>query len=505
MNVESAPNLEPAIPPPDLGDPAAALDRFEQAGAQALFGGAYAEAAAAFRQALAAARALPATPILRRARWERQLGQALAGLDDIAASRARFEAALELLGQPVPEGSRRVMLGWVEEMAAQLGRQVRPAAQAGPDERPDYLEAARAYYELSTLHNRANEPILALHAAWRMLNLAEQAGPSPELAQAYALVGALSMAVPRVAETYARRAQSAAQDISRPVDRRRLLLPLGRYYAHTAQWIEAEQALGEALELAASPGDRRQWEETAGEIAIMAFQRGQFQRGADLGAGIVASARERGGAASAAPGLYAQALNLLPLGAAGQAIPLLEQGAAALDQHSSDLYRIASAGLLALAYAESGALKLAERAAEQVIRLAAQASPAAAIGFGYPGATEVWLRLWEQSGDDESRRQYARLAEQLISQVRQAVRLAPVFQPAGWRVRGLAAHLRGHRRTAYNAWWYGLQAAERLAMPYQAGLLHATIARYGPPDERRLHTRLAGDIFRQLGVPESRL
>jgi tetratricopeptide (TPR) repeat protein len=483
-------------------DPAKLIDALEQAGAHALHSGAYLEAATAFRDALAVASEQPAPPpILRRARWERQLGQALAGLGNVAESQAHLETALELLQQPVPGGSRRVMLGWVEQMASQLGRQWRPAALAGPAQQETYLEAARAYYELWTLYNGSNEPIMALHAAWRMLNLAEMAGPSPELGQAYALVCFLSMAVPRVADSYERRARSAAQSITRPAERSRLLLPLGRYYAYTGHWLEAEQALGEALAIAANLGDRRQWEEIAGDIAMMAYHRGQFGRGAALGESIRASARERASTFAASLGLYTQALNLLPLGEISQAIPILEEGTALLEEQRSDLYRITSWGLLALAYAERGELEQAERAAEKVVQVAAQSSPAAVVGFGYPGATEVWLRLWEQSGDDAARRHYARQAEQMVKQVRQAVRLAPVFQPSGWRLRGLAAYLRGHQQTAYNAWWYGLQAAERLSMPYQAALLHATIARLGPAAERSLHTRLADDIFRQLEVP----
>ena len=482
-------------------EPAKLLVALELAGAYAVRSGAYREAATAFRTALAVdAVQQTSSPPLRRAQWQRQLGAALAGLGEFAESRLHLEAALAILEQPVPSGNRRIVLHWVQQMAAQATRRVHAVVPVAAADRAPVLEAARAYYDGWALYNAGNEPILALYAAWRMLNLAELAGPSPELAQAYALVCFLSMAVPPIAATYSRRAQAAAPNITQPAERLRLLLPLGRYHAYSGAWAAAEAALDETLSIADHLGDRRQWEEIAGDLAMQAFHQGQFARGVALGERISASANERSSSAALSLGVYTQALNLLPLGEITRAISLLQVGTTLLEGQRSDLYLITTWGLLALAYTQHGDADHAAHATDRVLHIAAGSSPAAVVGFGYPGAADVLLGLWEHANDPAEQRKNAQQAQRIVRLVRQAGRLAPVFQPLGWRVRGWSAWLRGNPVGAQAAWWRGLHTAERLHMPFEAASIHAIIARHSANNERRLHARLARVAFAQLGA-----
>lgn len=481
------------------------LAALEAAGAYALRSGAYHEAATSFRHALVVDHDHTlGSSALQRARWERQLGEALGGLGDINESRVHLERALQLLGQPVPTGNTRVLLHWAEQIAVQLGRRVRPV-QVHLAERDVALEAARAYQQLWAIYNGANAPISALSAAWRMLNLAEAAGPSPELAQAYALVCFLSMAVPPVAAGFEARAQQVAHTVVQPAERSRLLVPLGRYHAYTGQWSLAEAELGQALEIAQQLGDRREWEEIAGDLALHAYHQGLFARGVALGEQISASARQRETTFTASLGLYAQALNLLPLGQVAAAIERLEAALPLLEGQPSELYLITTWGLLALAYQRSGAQAQARQAAVRVMQVAEHSAPAAVVGFGYPGAGEVLLTLSQQSSAPAERTQLLYLTQRAVKLTRQAGRLAPIFQPLGLRLRGIAAAQQGQGAKAQAGWWRALQVAQRLSLPYETALIHLAIAQYGAAAERTFHASIARDGLAQLGADAEQL
>jgi hypothetical protein len=106
----------------------------------------------------------------------------------------------------LPSGKVNLIAGLVGQVLQQTLNRLWPARYVGHREAESdiLLEAARAYEGLTAVYYFANESIHSLYAAFRSLNLAEAAGPSPELARGYASVGVIIGFVPLhgLAEAY---------------------------------------------------------------------------------------------------------------------------------------------------------------------------------------------------------------------------------------------------------------------------------------------------------------
>ena len=129
------------------------------------------------------------------------------------------------------------------------------AGDGGPE---DSLEASRAYMRLTEVFWFANNVPSLVHAGIQALNLAERAGPSPELARAYSIMclAAGSIPIHPLARAYARRAEQTARHTGQ-------LWPLGDvrfitcvYKIGAARWAELHEALEEAEGLLEQAGDR---------------------------------------------------------------------------------------------------------------------------------------------------------------------------------------------------------------------------------------------------------
>jgi hypothetical protein len=121
------------------------------------------------------------------------------------------------------------------------------------------LETARAYERLAEIYFLASETLRTMHATLRTLNLAERAGPSPELARGYGnvciAVGLAPLHGP--ARAYARRAHAIAAQLDDPPARAWALMVTAIYTAGAARWTEACAWLEESIAICERLGDRR--------------------------------------------------------------------------------------------------------------------------------------------------------------------------------------------------------------------------------------------------------
>jgi len=224
------------------------------AGEQALASGAYREAVLFLAAALEHDPPPPsggsAEARFRRARWERQLAEAHLGFGGTGEGRTHLSQALELLGTPLPATPRQLVGSVLRQLALQAAHRVSPnqamsRRRWSPEES---LEASRAYMRLTEVFWFANDVPALVHASIQALNLAERAGPSPELARAYSIMCLAAGSVPihPLARAYARRAEQTARRTGQ-------LWPLGYvrfitcvYTIGTARWAELHEALEEA-------------------------------------------------------------------------------------------------------------------------------------------------------------------------------------------------------------------------------------------------------------------
>jgi class 3 adenylate cyclase/tetratricopeptide (TPR) repeat protein len=504
--------------------PAKAIGYLEKAGEQALRGYANREAVNFFSQALELAspqaddqageaqeqRPLPVQR-LRLARWERQLGEAYLGLGQLRESRQHLEQALALLGQAAPSSRESLALSLGEQVVRQMMHRAWSARFArSPQASEDHtqaptisMEAARAYWVLGQVYFYANETTLNIHANLRSLNLAEAAGPSPELALSHANVSVAAGLVPLhpIARAYSHRAREIARSVNHLPSLAWVLLLTAVYDAGSGQWEEAQKSLKEAIEISAKLGDRRRWEQGMNTLATITYLQGNFTKSARLFADLYASARGRGDAQYRAYGVLGQIRCMLSLGQVeAAAIPMMELDSL-LAEHLGRLEEIHTHGLMALAYLRQGNPDLASQAAETALGLISQSRPISyTLLLAYSHVAQVYLNLWASTEPETAASDFKSRARQACKALRQFARVFPIGQPHAWLWQGLYEQQSGRSKRAQALWSKSLEAARRLGMPYEQGLARYEMAQYTHGAEGQDQLAHAIEIFKQLSA-----
>ncbi len=194
--------------------PERAARYLEEAGRRALHHGAFKEAVHLLDEAIGAT---PRVAPERRALQEKALADAHYFLGDMPRSRALLEQALERLGHPIHGGRLELARGLAGGVAAQAAHSLvrRGLRRSSPAERATLLpavDALRKLVQISYLHGTSTLELSYLIIAG--LNLAEQAGPSAELAAALANASGLAgvCGLHRRADVYAHRAAQMAEE-----------------------------------------------------------------------------------------------------------------------------------------------------------------------------------------------------------------------------------------------------------------------------------------------------
>jgi tetratricopeptide (TPR) repeat protein len=493
-----------------------AIRFFELAGEQALHGGAYREAVIFFRDALALAdRAESREEGLdwtsRRACWEEKLGEAHLGLGQLGESRAHTVRGLSLLGHPVPSTGPRLMGEYVRQLARQAWNRLvhdRPTAQSEAD-RNMLTRASSGYDVISQICYYSQEVSLGVYSALRALNLAERAGPCPELARSYGTMCIAASLVPLhgLAEIYGARAGETVQGIDDWATRAWVSEMRGIYWLSVGRFDASRQELMKAVEITRRIGDWRRWEESLGELARLEYLQGHFALGAERFGELWDVARQQGHEQAQVWGRHGQASNILRQGKVAEAVASLEESPALLDEYKWVADRILGFGLLALARFRLGQYERAREAAEDALRQIAHTRPVANFNLeGYAGTAEVYLRLWERALDagQSAPNALAERARSACSALRTFARIFPIGRPRSFAWQGLYQWLSGRATRAARSWSAGRELAERMEMPYEEALIHFEIGRHASTDDpsRALHLQKASELFARLGAAD---
>ncbi len=497
--------------------PAKALHYLEKAGDQALENYANEEAIRLYEQALELAdKADQRGDAARRARLELRSGEAYANAAQHGEGRAHLEKGLELLGQPAPATPFQTTMSLLGQMGQQVLHRLAPRQFIGraDKERATFLEAARTYERLTEVYFFANETLLALYAAIRSLNLAEAAGPSPELARAYAPVGTILGFIPvhRLAQMYCRRALEIVRPMNDLSARAWVSLVTGVYYAGLGHWATARGLFDEVVEISKQIGDRRRWDDGVTNLVMVNYFQGEFARAEKFADDLYASASQRGDADNQAWALMEKVFCALALGklevAAGCADELqaLFEGSA---KNLDEPLKFSGYGAVASVRLRQGQLDLARRAADQADQLVARSTPTSyPTLMGYASVADVYLTLWDEevskSPNLKPKASLQAAARRAVKTLHKFAGVFPIGWPRAWLWQGRYEWLTGNRAQARQAWRKCLASAEKLMMPYAAALAHAELGRHANADDpgRENHLRRARDIFTQLGASD---
>ncbi|WP_438017997.1 AAA family ATPase [Sorangium sp. So ce315] len=496
------------------------LEYLDKAGAQALATGASGDAVDFYRRVIDLDGALPPeerAPPLRRARWERKLGQALYNLGDLLGAERHCAAALERLSRGeaawLRAGERAPLRARLRPAAAslrQLGLQLAHVAGApipiarAARERERLAEASLAAEKLSETYLFRNEPTRAFLAALTATNAAARLGPSLALARGYATLSVAFGYVPwkAVVDAYAARATEAAAALDDPravafVSCLRGLTALGE-----GRCRDARARLTEAERLAEALQDRRRKEECITLLASVAHTEGRWMEALDRYGELAVAARQSDNAQGHIWAESGRAQCRLLLGDGEGAIAIFD-GLAAEVQRLGDRSQQITHGQVALGHLLRGARDDARAAAERTLRLIRGGQPAGYhCLYGYAATCEVLLSLLEDARSPTERRDLARLASQACRAIRRYARIFPLGRSTSLRLRGLAAWLAGRRARARRLWAAAIREALALQLPVDEARARFELARHLPrrDPERERHIARAAALFSTLDL-----
>jgi class 3 adenylate cyclase/tetratricopeptide (TPR) repeat protein len=428
---------------------------------------------------------IPQERRIRRARWHSRIGLAHYGLGSLPGCERHVREALHLLGYPIPNSRTQFGLGLLPQIVRQVFHRFFPSRHIGVlkgQEREVAIEVSRLYELMGRIYFYSQETLPIMYSALYLVNTAEKAGPSAELASSYSAMAVLAgfAQLHSLAETYVQRALAIAEEINDPSNLITVSVVTSVYQITVGKWEEIRARVEKAKAICEELGDYRQWGDSAVVLAESALISGDIQYGMNIQNILLEDARRRRNPLQQGWGLFGVAANNIRLGNEALAIPMLEEALQILEEIPNLGSSINTNGQLALAHLRLGQSEQALAYASRVIDLASEISPTVySMDLGFAAVAEVYFELWEKTLYDPNRRleadKYRLLAERAIKLLRAFQKVFPIGQPPAYYYQGWYEWLRGKPQNAIAFWRKGLEAAQKFNMPYEEGLIRVKL------------------------------
>jgi tetratricopeptide (TPR) repeat protein len=472
------------------------------------------EAMELINQALQAGQAAdPCASNVYLAYWERRLGQAYLWLSQLAEGEEHFRNTISYLEKPVPENRTGLLLGVIAQLFIQALHRAFPGYFVG---RLKHKQASlrEAFYAYERLAERAlieNETLLGIFCGIRSINLAEDAGMHPLMAQAYGPIAYTFglMRLHRQAQAYLNRAQAIIQQETSLEVQESVWMMTGLYYAGVGKIKRAEEALARSADLSGLLG--KHWVQGNSWAMNLAldYQKGEFDRCMEFTHKIGNMAQQSGDLGFEAAALYWEAVVKLQKEELDGVVSLLEESACYPAEVMNRFDWIILHSALARAYCRLNQLESARKEADKTSEFIAEISYPVGYSYlyGYSGVAEVYLTLWEMGSNLETDQDLKMSARRACKDVQFFAKVFPLAKPDAWRFQGWYDWQAGNPRKAYKAWQRSLVYAQEQENSYQQGLTHYQIGRHlsagGATEDgraRREHLQYAAEIFTGLGA-----
>jgi hypothetical protein len=485
------------------GDEPRALFHLERAGEWSLRSGAHREARALLSRAVDIDQRLAGVvPPAQRARHLRLLGEASAGMGDLASSVEQTLAAYSALGGWVPRSPGAHLLALLGAGVLQVGHRLR-VRRSSPAASETAAQLAISARDAATTFYFQSDIVRAVTNSLRCINLAERSGQTAIAPLAYAQLGYIAGALRMqpVARTYFGLARSVPREAAQASVFAAGTYFFAMYEMGLGHW-QASQDLGEeALGLLEQIDNTQEAEIARTIVANTLYFWGRFRDSERRCREMLSHAEQRGNAQHTGWGLFLTGRSLLAIGSDVEgALELIERGHHYLRQLPDFVSSIMCEGLLAKALWAAGkperSLEIADALAG---RLRARGLvPLAQCLDAYEALASVYLDCWEAEKDPPpAARSTARRA---CAGLRRFAWMFPMAKPAALRASAREARLLGHERRATRLWNASLDQATALDMKYDEACVHLELARFaGTPGLREQHSREAAHRLAALG------
>ena len=456
------------------------VDYLEQAGAQALATYANKEAVEFYQQARSMSRQHHLTIVADRVgQWEMDLAEAQFRLGNLEACRHHGRLALKVLKRPVARTIVGTALSLLKQVGVRILQRLLPSwfKVKNESECKQRIAATRVQNRLTEVAIYHEDALGCLDSGFRELNTAEPAGQSPELGRAYAVLAVVLGTIPlhSICRAWSRRALAATEAAGQPGPLAYVLSRVAVYDLGVAHFTVGAERLRRAIEITRTLGDRRLREESMSILGKLLFFAGRFQEARRLWEDVGVSSQYSGSEQTHAWSLFGRAANLIRLGSAAEALPLLEESMTWVASKASSSEQIWAQGLLALAHLRLGDLDRARAVADRILPLVRGRPVAYWTQQSNAAVAEVYLTLWELGYDDARKP-----ARQAAKACRTFAGIFPFGRAHAHLWQGLYHQLDGKAGDALKTWEKCIDTSEEIQTPYERGRAHLEIGRFMP-------------------------
>jgi class 3 adenylate cyclase/tetratricopeptide (TPR) repeat protein len=473
-----------------------AVDYYGKAGENAFFNYANLEAIRFLTQAIDLDDG-ETSPFLK-ASWERQIGEAAYRLTFMEQSEAHYQAALKLTGQPMPNST----FATGGQLAGQLIRQGFHrwfprrfvAAASSEMDKAALLETARAYEGISEIYYNKGDFLSSFLCVMKAFNLAEKAGPSPELVRGYANMCATlgTISFNGMAENYRLRAVDMAEEIGDLPAKAWSRIALSSYSLWIGAWERAEQEMNEALDIYSQISDWRKWCVAAWSLPQVIQSKGNLERARQSWAEVYDVAQRSGDTRHQVRSRGGQMFNYLSMGLIDEAFICVDAAGIVLDENPEMLpvEERLWFGMNAMKCLYEENWVEARALAHEQIAAIGRAPLKFDLQDVFAASAEILLALWGRGEATQKE------AQQGIKVLNGYARSYAFARPRATRLQARYAWFSGNEGKAEKLWQKSLSQADSLSMPYEKALTLNCIGHF-LKNEDYLHQ--ANVLFEQVG------
>jgi class 3 adenylate cyclase/tetratricopeptide (TPR) repeat protein len=483
------------------GDNVKALQYLELAAQQALENFANHEAVDFLNLILGIEAKFPIKDNLRKARWERQLGQAYKGLSDMETSRTHLQNALRLMGHPIPHNAA----GWILQLLGQLiRRMILPIRELPGDsnQAEEIKETLLAFEALSEIYYYAIDLPPFLACLVRMLNIVDKLGVSPEMARSYSVTALVAGLIPLhgVAKRYEKRALEIMDTLGQFEGLAFAMSGLSLYNMGIGEFKQAFQNMTRAVESVTFLNNRPRMAEVFTTMAQVHQRLGNYSESMEYFERAWQTGLREENPQHQVWGLNGKAGILLYQGGEGhtqEAIDLLNRSIPLLVGATDHTEDIRAYGQLGIAHLRIGHTQAALHFANLGLGFILTTSPTAHDALeGYAGVAETCLHLLESNPQDK---ELSRSTRKALKGLLKCGQLFPVAMPRYWCLQGWYEMIQRRNKQAEDCWAKGLELARKLDMTYEEARLLYEKARHEPA-ANQTDLGQAAKLFTTLGA-----
>ncbi len=435
-------------------------------------------------------------------------GRAYLNIGDINGARENMSKSLAILDRPFPGSSAGLVFNILGQLILQIIHRLLPDSLFHLEPESETArrksESALLYPLLGMIFYLDNETLPTVYTALRTLNLAEQIGPSPQLAEAYGTMVIATGFIPAhfMAEGYRKKANQVLEKIENETTSVRVAILIGVYYIGLGRWDDVDRLLEGPLSASEQHGDFRQWGECILTLANNNVLQGKMPTGQQLFQSMVDSTRARNNVLQLVWGLEGLGNLSIRLGQLEKAAGYLENALELLEKHDDQVTEIEVNGLLGLARLRSGDVDGALEAVQNASALLGKSLPTTyALFQGLTGIAEVYLDRWLS---DKNRNHWEKLARQACRNLHNYARIFNIGRPMAWYYQGYCDWNEDKKKRAIKAWQKSLDEARKMKMPYEEGLANLALGLHLETREpaREYHLQQAVIQFAELGAED---